>query len=194
MEQSFLNDEMKHVASVQLNANVEGNALIQTAKSLRDGFFLNQGQTDFTNIINGINNNKFWYELLTYLKSIKSGPTPFELSTDPTASKPCKINLRTATWAQITAHVFLAYNTGKLPTILDFFKETCDTPTLSSDIPRTFIPDPPFDEVTVRGAKYKSLLSHMDDTTLQFILHLSYTIQKNETSVLGELNTPTQSL
>jgi len=193
MKQSFLNDEMKHVASVQLRANVEGNALIQTAKSLRDGFFLNQGQTDFIKTING-NNNKFWYELLNQLQIIQSGPIPFELSTDTAASKPCKINLKKATWAQITAHVFLAYISDKLPRILEFFKETCETNILSSQIPRTFIPDPPFDDVTVREVTYKSLLSHMDDTTLQFILHLSYTIQKNEPSVLGELNTPPQSL
>ena len=197
LRDAALNPTMLYSAAVQYDSNVRGNAYLQTSRNLRDGFFMSQGKRIFNTeialvapVVGRVATRadaapNFWVKLLEALIEVN---TLTEADIFKVAVAPCFFNLLYATWAKITAHVFLAYKFNKIDNILQFFKETCiGTGATEGDATRTHIPNKALDKVMVRGSTFETLLSNMDDTTLQYILHLAYTVRKNEATVLQEL-------
>ena len=193
------NETMKYSAAVQYDSNVRGNAYLQTARNIRDGFFMSQSKTDFNKeialvppVVFGLptrsaDNNNFWVKLLEALIKVNNTLTEADIFKVGNDECPFKL-IGNAKWADITAHVFLAYKFNKIDNILQFFKGECATTApLADDPARRHFPNKAFDEVDVRGTTFKALMSNMEDTMLQYILHLAYTIRKNEPTVLQEL-------
>jgi len=175
---TLTSDSLINIATDQYKANVEGNAYLQTARALRDGFYLGQGEKGFLEDIKG---KGFWKKLFEKLAAIKRGTyTPPAFLEEPGTS-----------WIDVTAKLFAVYvSDGIDPATLlgKLFEGT--TPiegtgraTRSQTKDRKFRPDPEYDTVTVRGITYGGIMNHIRDETLQFILHLAYTIRKNELDV-----------
>jgi hypothetical protein len=198
LRDAALNPTMTYAAAVQYDANVRGNAYFQTSRNLRDGFYMSQGKSEFNKeialvapVVGRVATRSdtappnFWVMLLQELAAVN---TLTEADIFKVNSVGCLFDIIYATWAKITAHVFLAYKFNKIDNILQFFKDTCTTTDPPADDPeRPHIPNKAFDKVDIRGTTFEKLLSNMGDTTLQYILHLAYTIRKNEATVLQEL-------
>lgn len=157
------------ILAEQYKAYTHSTAYQMTARDLRDGFFLNQGVVNFKG-----NVNQFWYDFVAELVKIRDGGEIFKLSGD------CPQGLHTASWGYIAANVFGLAKIKKIDDILQIFTDVClTTPALPADSERHHIPNAKYDSVKIReGPTFAALMSNMDDTTLQFILQLSYTIQK----------------
>ena len=181
---TLTSDSLINIATDQYKANVEGNAYLQTARALRDGFYLGQGEKDFLEDIKG---KGFWKKLFEKLVAIKNGtytPAAFLEETE-------------TSWIDVTAKLFAVYVSdgidpatllGKMiegVTPIGEGRERRSTRSQTKD--RQFRPDPEYDTITVRGMTYGSIMSHIRDETLQFILHLAYTIRRNELDVKGAL-------
>jgi hypothetical protein len=180
------------ICAAEWQANVNANAYRQTAFLMRDGFYLNQGGTEFRQLING----GFWTDMANEIQRLLSinATDAVLFESDPRAIPTCRRNLHDpVSWGWISAHIFMAYyrNVGKTSNnnILVLFADRCTaTPRLVNDGPgRAHFPNQLYDDLPVRGTTYANILSHMDDTVLQFMLHLYYTIWKNEADVLAEL-------
>jgi len=188
------NDHLKRLSAQQYESNLKANTLLLTLRPLRDGFYLGQTKGDLNDEINGNiwfedeKQSRFFESLIDELLVIKDKP-----DTEIFKINGALVDLRTtqASWAMIAAHVFLAYKHGKHTNILQFFttKNTADTTTPD----RTYTPDAAYDSVSVRGVMYENLRTWMDDKMLQFILHLSYTIKKNEAAVIAAMGASSTS-
>jgi len=184
------------IAAVEWGGNVNANAYSQTARPLRDGFYLNQGRDNFQD---ELTNNNFWEVMAIEINRLLSRGAPVTslFITDPAAAPAaCRRNLGRATWGFIAAHIFMAYklDVGKTSdppnNILVLFADRCTTtPPLGPDggHDRTNTPNQAYDDLRIRGTTYANICSYMDDPVLQFMLHLYYTIWKNEAGVLAEL-------
>jgi hypothetical protein len=170
------------LAASEYKTNSAANIAVLTAMGPRDGFFLNQGHTQFTrNLANG---RGFFYEMLDQITTLTEESDLFK-----TADVGCKHSLVTADWDTIAAHVFHAYKRGlTINDLLALFKDP-ECKALVQDTEGdalTTIPEVGKHEESVRGTTYGLLIKHMHDPTLQFILHLYYTIKKNEAAVVAE--------
>jgi hypothetical protein len=84
------------------------------------------------------------------------------------------------------------------PQLLQYFIDNGITDTAGFDRPniesmRDNIPPATCDKTPIFGTTLESLLQIMDNTTLEFILHLAYTIRKNEAETLKEIQVQTSS-
>jgi hypothetical protein len=192
-------DDTIDITNSQYMSHVYGSAYVQTAFKPRDGFFIAESAQEFAKEL-----EPFFKELITEIKKIdeaistgltnkgdKTDEQVFMDSIFRVRGDGCLKNIEEASWATITAHVFQAYKHGLHDNILTFFAEDCSrSETLAKDKERTFIPNGTIDEEEVRGTTYKRIRTWMGDETLQFLLHLCYTIKQNEPAVLAELNKP----
>jgi hypothetical protein len=193
------------ITNSQYISHVYGSAYIQTAFKPRDGFFIAESAQDFAKELEAPDGRvPFFKELITEINKLneaistdlanngdKTDEQVFMDSIFKVRGDGCLKNIEEASWATITAHVFQAYKHGLHDNILTFFAEDCSrSETLAKDNERTFIPNGTIDEEEVRGTTYKRIRSWMGDETLQYILHLCYTIKQNDSAVLAELNTP----
>lgn len=174
VRQSAMNAAMLHAAVIQYNTYVVGTTLLNTSLVPRDGFFLNQGEDEFRA---DIETERFWETLLTEINRVKDFTVEqvFVMKEEG-----CVRDIREASWAVITAHIFLAYKLDAIGNILALFTEPCATTALPVGDRRPHMPNPVYDAAPVRGTTYGTLLSLMEDTQLQYILHLTYVIKKNE--------------
>jgi hypothetical protein len=167
------------IAVDQYQSNVYGNAYLSTARALRDGFYLGQGEKDF--LTEQIEGKQYWSNLITQLVAIKKGgyAVPTFLEEEATG------------WIDTTAKLFAVYaGTGLEPTTLfnELFKDVTTNIMLgSSTRDREFSPASEYDKIPIRNTTYGDIIKKIKDETMQFVLHLAYTIRKNEASVLAEI-------
>jgi hypothetical protein len=191
LDQSATSESIMKIAIAQNQSDIYANAYVLTARPLRDGFFLNQGEIEFTT---ETSTEKFWIPLFQALVDGRN-KTEEELRIFKKGGDPCPSNLKGegVTWASIAADVFFAYKFDKIDNILEYFKVKCGDEQLPPDVQRRenqFIADQPYypipessyDNVDVRGSTLDILLSNMDDSTLQFLLHLTYTIKHSSST------------
>jgi len=172
------------IAVSEYTANLYSNVWHLTAHEFRDGFFLDQGEDDFKETM-----GTFWKELFDNLANIeKLGIKDIELIKE------------TTTWAHIAAYVFKWYLTYQFDDVKDhkesllmYFKSIAKpdpTRTITgtnTEGMRAALPPANCDDVKMFGTTIKELMTLMDSTTLEFILHLAYTIRKNEKSTVAEI-------
>ena len=184
------------ITNAQYISHVYGSAYVQTAFKPRDGFFIAETSQGFAKELEEPEGRPpFFKELITEINKLNktvtvgnAGDKIFQVR-----ESDCLRNIEESHWGVITAHVFLAYKYGYHTDILQFFRDTCPiSKTLDSDNARPYIPDGTNDETEVRGTTYKKIRSWMGDETLQYILHLCHVIQREEPSVLAQIQvTPT---
>lgn len=157
------------ILAEQYKAYTHSTAYQLTARDLRDGFFLNQGVNDFKAEV-----DKFWRDFVSELIKL-----PEDKDSLFRQSVGCPRSLKAVSWGYIAAHIYGLAKLGTLDELLSIFSENCATDMPLSDAERTYIPNSKYDTTVVRGGPtFGALMSNMDDTTLQFILQLSYTIKK----------------
>ena len=196
------NNNTIDITNSQYMSHVYGSAYVQTAFKPRDGFFLAESAQGFAKELEAPDGRApFFKELITEINTLNEAVATDLTNKDDKTDEEifmnrifrvrgdgCLRNLEEASWATITAHVFQAYKHGLHDNILTFFAEECSrSETLATDKARNFIPAGTSDEEEVRGTTYKRIRSWMGDETLQFLLHLCYTIKQNETEVLATM-------
>lgn len=177
LEQCSKSDALLRVGAVQLESTVRGNAYLQTAHDLRDGFFLNHGINTFNKEFSS-EGGDFWYNFLKHIRDKRTITVENLFVFRP--GSPCERDLHApTTWAQIAAHIYLAHSLG-LDTrgILALFNTPCDATPPPAE--RTYIPNAEYDTIDMDGVTHLALLSHMDDPTLQFILQVTHTVSANQ--------------
>lgn len=174
---------LRSIAVSEYKTNLYSNVWHLTAHEYRDGFFLDQGEDDFKQTM-----GSFWTNLFDTLAEVEGlPPTDVDLIED--------IN-----WSGIASYVFKWYLTYQFEeakdhkeSLLSFFKNIAKPdPTrkitgTNTDGMRAALPPPICDEVKMFGTTIKELMTLMDNTTLEFILHLAYTIRKNEASTIAAI-------
>ena len=182
-----LQDDSVKLIAEQFESNIRGNAFLQTARALRDGFYLGQTKGDFGDVLyNRGNAPTFLQELISHLynyRNIQAGQIFTELDADGNPEP-----LKEYTWARLAAHIFFVYKyVGKEKNILEFFTKKVSNTSLGP-AERSYTPNSEYDNVRIRGVTTLDILqSWMYVEQLQFMLHLFYTIGKNEDAVLAEL-------
>ena len=153
----------------QWESYVMAEAYRLTAKDLRDGFYLNQGTGSFKRYV-----KVFWSDLVVELTAGAN------LLAD---REGCKNLIKQdgvdVPYSRIAASVYAAYKAGTLDRLLQLFSN-CGTTTHADGLSDEYLPNRSEWDLSIDGVTLKQLLEQMDDTTLQFILHLAYTIQKVE--------------
>ena len=154
----------------QWESYVKAEASRLTAKDLRDGFYMNQGVVEFKEYV-----ELFWPELVT---DMTSGVNMFA---DPEECKNLmqQANGSEVSYARIVASLYATYKAGGLDTLLQAFAR-CGSTGHVDTVDDAHLPNKSEWNLAFDGVTLKQLLEQMDDTTLQFILHLAYTIQKVE--------------
>ena len=161
------------IAVAQYSANIHGNAYLQTANPLRDGFYMNQGINDFKKILDDGFLKKFLAKIIATTPAV-----PLQRNSD---------------WENITALVFKWYvdktswEEDHVPGLLNLFKEksTVDdsiTAAQLETIPETkdYFPNRMYYTVPIGSVTLLELMQRMENMTLEYILHLAYTIRKLE--------------
>lgn len=158
------------ILAEQYKAYTHSTAYQLTSRDLRDGFFLNQGVEEFKKNI-----DIFWTDFVAELVKVHSFTNVGEVFS---TEEECPQNLHAVSWGYIAANVYGLAKLGNLEALLQLFTEPCPT-TEPLTAERPHIPDAKYDNIKIRGGPtFAALMSNMDDSTLQFILQLSYTIQK----------------
>jgi len=180
---------LRGLAVAEYKANLYSNVWLLTSNEFRDGFYLDQPENDFKTSM-----ETFWPDLFKELANIDNlGKTDFAL-------------METG-WPIVTAHVFKWYMTSPpfpdgdhKPALLKYFIDQGITDTAGFERPkiesmRAQIPPSTCDDTELFGAgtSIKNLLKIMANVTLEFILHLAYTIRKNEAETLKEIQAQTSS-
>ena len=162
-------ENAQKILAEQYKAYAHSTAYQLTARDLRDGFFLNQGVNDFREEV-----ETFWPAFVSELAKLpEDKESLFRQATG------CSHSLKEVSWGYITAHVYGLAKHGSIDELLLLFSENCNTEEPLTNVERTYIPSSKYDTVKIRGGPtFGALMSNMDDTTLQFILQLSYTIKK----------------
>lgn len=160
-------DDLHDLLSSQWESFAMSQAYSLTAKELRDGFFLNQGIQDFKDTLR---TETFW-------KSLAG-----KIGTIPTISA-CKDLKGSTTYVDIVSGLYGLYKNGSLTqeSILTLYSG-CQVGSDMSELADTVLPPKALwaADITTDGVTLNKLLSFMDDTTLQFMLQLAYTIQTIE--------------
>lgn len=176
---------LKNIAVSEYTANLYSNVWHLTAHEFRDGFFLDQGEDDFKQTM-----GSFWISLFDTLAELEGMPIEnVDLIAD-------------TNWAGISTYVFKWYLENKFDDVKDhkesllmFFKSIAipdperkiddDKDTIGM---RDVLPPANCDDVKMFGTTIKELMTLMDNTTLEFILHLAYTIRKNEAATIKAIS------
>jgi hypothetical protein len=177
---------LRGLAVAEYKANLYSNVWLLTSNEFRDGFFLDQSDSAFKTSM-----DTFWLDLFKELANIDSlSKTDFALEETG--------------WHFIAAHVFKWYLSFSFteddhkPALLKYFIDQGITDTEGFDRPnikgmRLNIPSEQCDNEKIFGTTLTQLFTIMDNTTLEFILHLAYTIRKNEAETLTEIQAQTSS-
>ena len=171
----------------QFESNIRGNAFLQTARALRDGFYLGQTKGEFGDVMyNDGSTTTFFQQLIYYLHKYKTSPKEFIFNED--AVDGSMTTVKDYSYGLLAAHIFFVYkHYGKDKNILDFFSKKLGNTSLGP-VERSYTPESKYDNVPVRGVTTLDILqSWMYIEQLQFMLHLFYTIGKNEDAVVDEL-------
>lgn len=176
---------LRSIAVSEYTANLYSNVWHLTAHEYRDGFFLDQGENDFKQTM-----GSFWTNLFDTLAEVEDLPiAAVDLIED-------------TNWSGIASYVFKWYLKYQFEeakdhkeSLLLFFKSIAkpdperkidnDENTIGM---RDALPPSNCDKVLMFGTTIKELMTLMDNTTLEFILHLAYTIRKNEASTIAAIN------
>jgi hypothetical protein len=142
-----------------------------SARDLRDGYFLNQAISEFQLEI-----KEFWGNFLEGLEQVMKHQDATAVIADKGGS--CKTEMAGEdSWGLVAAKILRVHQLGRLADILTLFAE-CTGVTPHNDVNYT-PPDSALDVVfDGKGTTLRKLYRNMDDTTLQFILQLTYTIQQ----------------
>jgi hypothetical protein len=176
------NEDIKQTRALRYEAITESNSYQMTSNKLRDGFYPFQTTVDFRTTMGhdkGKIQDGFWYNFLG--RCVPDQPNTYS-EADPQKS------------AYFAACVFRQYNSDSSVN----FKENVIKQMLSG-IPQTrksdrsAVPDlehRPDDDylqnIVVPDITLGQILNQVSIGFLQFVLHLCYTIQKNEVDVLTE--------
>lgn len=161
-------DDLHDLLASQWESFAMSQAYSLTAKELRDGFFMNQGVQDFKDTLQ---TETFWKSLAEKIGTIPAIPA-------------CKDLKGSTTYVDIVSGLYGLYKNGNLTpkSILTLYSGCAIDTTLVSGLADTYLPNRALWDTAImtNGATLSKLLSFMDDTTLQFMLHLAYTIQTLE--------------
>lgn len=163
------------IAVANYKSNMYANVYLLTGHSFRDGFYLDQDMTNFNNIM-----KTFWDKLFTSISTVKSA-TYFIDDTDPD------------NYAYIADAVFQWFTNYKRiegqdhkPDLIKYMmgKFVELDPEVMGAVDkqkqRVSLPPESYDAVEIYGTQIGKILEKMDNTTLEFIIHLAYTLLKNE--------------
>lgn len=180
------------ILAAQYEGYAQSLAYTLTARPLRDGFFLNQGisnfktefQTDYTTGATP----KFWPSFATALfanKDMGADEINNLFTHDRSTLDGCTHSAKdqASTWGKVAADVFTYHELKPDGDILELFSRDCAIP---STYDSTYVPEERFLDTAVRGTTLRKILSNLDDTTLQFILQLSHAIKKTARSMTPE--------
>lgn len=163
------------IAVANYKSNMYANVYLLTGHSFRDGFYLDQDMTVFNEIM-----ETFWDKLFTSISTEKDA-TDFIDDSDPDS------------YAYIADAVFRWFTTytrveGKdhKPDLIKYMmgkfavlnQEEIDDAAKTAQ--RVSLPPESYDTVEIYGTQIGDILKKMDNTTLEFIIHLAYTLLKNE--------------
>jgi hypothetical protein len=171
-----LNDVGKRaIAVANYKSNMYANVYLLTGHSFRDGFYLDQDMDDFNKIM-----ETFWDKLFT---SISSDKDTTEFINDGDSDN----------YAYIADEVFRWFTTYKRkegqdhkPDLIKYMMgkfAVLDPAVMNDDdkkAQRVSLPPDSYDAVEIYGTQIGTILKKMDNTTLEFIIHLAYTLLKNE--------------
>jgi hypothetical protein len=168
--------DVREIALDQYRANIYANTYFLTSQPPIDGYYLNQALDQ----VQGIQaNDTFWKGLF---KAIANPP-----------SDSLKIATASTKWTTVAAAVFHWYK--GLTDLTDYKIQLFtyfNTRTTKVGEPIDARPDSTekiYDAVIVApGVPFIEILKAMDVPTLEFILHLVYTISKNETETLAAIS------
>ena len=165
------NSNALEILKKQYRAYIEALSLTQTSLPLRDGFYLNQGISNFNDEM-----GKFWISLIRGLTA-----TPPLSLTD----KECNFIGETK-WGTISAVIFNLYVSGTFDTdnyfksLISLFNKTCEGITYipkSGEILLTSIYKETLFDTTIT---LETLLTHMQLETFEYMVHLVHAIKKAE--------------
>ena len=155
----------------QFMAFAHSMAYTLTARDLRDGYFLNQAISEFQMEI-----KDFWGNFLEGLEHVLKHTDAAAVIADKGGA--CKTEMAGEdSWGLVAAKILRLHQLGRLADVLTLFAD-CPNVTPHNDESYT----PPSDVLNTvfdgKGTTLSKLYRNMDDTTLQFILQLTHTIQK----------------
>lgn len=163
------------IAVANYKSNMYANVYLLTGHSFRDGFYLDQGMTEFNEIM-----ETFWDKLFTSISTVKDA-TDFINDSDPDS------------YAHIADEVFRWFTTytrvegqDHKPDLIKYMmgKFAGLDPTIMDEDAkkeqRVSLPPESYDTVEIYETQIGKILEKMDNTTLEFIIHLAYTLLKNE--------------
>ena len=167
------NNSLRTIAVGQYSSDIYSNAYLMTANTLRDGFFMGQGVNDYKKYLE---RDEPFFE--NFLKGI-SDASPIKLT-------------RGSPWSQITVMMFKWYqNSGSedyVKDLLTYFL-TNSTPVTVEQL-RTIIgkdrnfanyfPEADYNNIITYNTNLTNIILRMEPVTLEYILHLAYTIRKLE--------------
>lgn len=165
------NEATRPILADQFMAFAHSMAYTLTARDLRDGFFLNQGIQGFQTEI-----KEFWPAFIAAAVRYQTVTDAAAVIADKQGDCPSGVT-DADSWGVVAAKVLRLHQLGRLADILTLFVE-CGTPPVTIDgghTPPESVLDVNFDG---KGTTLRKLYRNMDDVTLQFILQLTYTIQR----------------
>lgn len=171
-----LNDVGKRaIAVANYKSNMYANVYLLTGHSFRDGFYLDQGMGEFNEIM-----ETFWDNLFTSISTVKD-VTDFIDDSDPDS------------YAHIADEVFRWFTTytrvegqDHKPDLIKYMMgkfavlDPAEMDAEAKKAQRVSLPPESYDAVEIYGTQIGKILEKMDNTTLEFIIHLAYTLLKNE--------------
>ncbi len=160
-------DDLHDLLASQWESFAMSQAYSLTAKELRDGFYINQGVQDFKDTLQA---ETFWKSLAAKIGTIPAIPA-------------CKDLKGSTTYVDIVSGLYGLYKNGSLTpkSILSLYSDCTVDPDVAGLADTALPPKALWDTAIItNGVTLNKLLSYMDDTTLQFMLQLAYTIQSVE--------------
>jgi len=166
--------QIRAIALDEYRANIYANTYALTSQDPMDGYYLDQSLGE----VQGIQaNGAFWKGLFDEIAT----PQPGKL----------KLTDEKTGWTTVAAAVFKWYKSVSdmkdyKTTLFKYFNEQAEKGGVPVDA-RLDSPEKKYDTVDVYGVPFIEIMKAMDVPTLEFILHLAYTISKNEASTIAEI-------
>jgi hypothetical protein len=175
------NNATINIAVDQYISNIYANAYLLTSYELRDGFYLNQGVSEFKRIMEGVTTENIASFYSNFFNKIKS---PSEL----------KLN-RKSSWDELAFAVFSWYLTTEFREGEDYdrksiLKYVVDLSSSSAVVTEEEIfngllesfPEKKYHTIPIdsNGTTLINLLHIMEPVALEFVLHLAYTLWKSD--------------
>jgi len=167
------NESTIRLATDQYISNIYANAYLMTTNTLRDGFFMSQGVNDYKKYLE---RDEPFFE--NFLKGI---------------SDSSQINLtRESSWSQITALLFKWYqkmnSEDYVKDLLTYFltnSKAVKVEQLRTIIAKDkkfndYFPEGDYNNIITYNTNLTNILLKIEPVTLEYILHLAYTIRKLE--------------